>query len=36
MALEKTIEINVDSKQAEKNLKAINVTIDEQRDILVL
>ena len=36
MALEKTIEINVDSKQAEKNLKSINVTIDEQREILVL
>ena len=36
MAIEKTIEINVDSKQAEKNLKAINVTIDEQRSILVL
>jgi hypothetical protein len=36
MAIEKTIEINVDSKQAEKNLKDINVTIDEQREILVL
>ena len=36
MAIEKTIEINVDSKQAEKNLKEINVTIDEQREILVL
>lgn len=36
MAIEKTIEINVDSKQAEKNLKSINVTIDEQREILVL
>ena len=34
--VEKTIEINVDSKQAEKNLKAINSTIDEQRSILVL
>ena len=32
----KTVEINVDSKQAEKNLKAINLTIDEQRSILVL
>ena len=36
MAIEKTIEINVDSKQAEKNLKSINVTIDEQKEILVL
>ena len=36
MAIEKTIEINVDSKQAEKNLKEINVTINEQREILVL
>ncbi len=36
MAIEKTIEINVDSKQAEKNLKEINLTIDEQREILVL
>ena len=34
--VEKTIEINVDSKQAEKNLKAINSSIDEQRSILVL
>lgn len=36
MAIEKTIEINIDSKQAEKNLKSINSTIDEQREILVL
>lgn len=36
MAIEKVVEIKVESKQAEKNLKAINSTIDEQRDILVL
>ena len=36
MAIEKTVEINVDSKQAEINLKKINETIDEQRSILVL
>ena len=36
MAIVKTVEIKFDSKQAEKNLKAINSTIDEQRDILVL
>lgn len=36
MAIEKTIEISIDSKQAEKNLKSINSTIDEQREILVL
>lgn len=36
MAIEKTVVIKVDSKQAEKDLKAINSTIDEQRDILVL
>lgn len=36
MAVEKVVEIKVESKQAEKNLKAINSTIDEQRDILVL
>ncbi len=34
--VEQTIEINVNSKQAEANLKAINSTINEQRDILVL
>ena len=34
--VEKTVEINVDSKQAEINLKKINATIDEQRSILVL
>lgn len=36
MAIEKTVEINVDSKQAQKNLEAINKTINEQREILVL
>jgi len=36
MAIEKTVEIKVDSKQAQKDLKAINSTINEQRDILVL
>lgn len=36
MAVEKVVEIKVESKQAEKNLKAINSTIDEQRDILIL
>jgi len=36
MAIEKTVEIKVDSKQAEKNLKEINSTIDDQRVILVL
>jgi hypothetical protein len=36
MAIEKTVEIKVDSKQAEKNLKEINSTIDDQRAILVL
>jgi len=36
MAIEKVVEIKVESKQAEKNLKAINSTIDEQKDILVL
>ena len=36
MAIEKVVEIKVESKQAEKNLKAINSTIDEQRDILIL
>ena len=36
MAIEKVVEIKVESKQAEKNLKAINSTIDEQKDILIL
>jgi len=36
MAIEKVVEIKVVSKQAEKDLKAINSTIDEQRSILVL
>ena len=36
MAIVKTVEIKFDSKQAEKNLKEINSTIDEQRAILVL
>ena len=36
MAIEKTVEIKVDSKQAEKNLKEINSTIDDQRAILIL
>ena len=36
MAIEKTIEINVDSKQAQKNLEAVNKEINEQREILVL
>lgn len=34
--VEKTIEINVDSKQAQKNLEAVNKTINEQKEILVL
>lgn len=36
MAIEKTIEIKVDYKDAVKNLKEVNSTIDEQRAILVL
>lgn len=34
--VEKTIEITVDSKQAQKNLEAVNKTINEQKEILVL
>lgn len=36
MAIDKTIEIKVDYKDAVKNLKEVNSTIDEQRAILVL
>ena len=36
MALEKVVEIKVESKQAEKNLEGINKTLQEQREILIL
>jgi hypothetical protein len=36
MAIEKTIDIKVNSEQANRNLKDINNTIDEQKEILVL
>jgi len=36
MAIEKTIDIKVNSEQAKRNLKDINNTIDEQKEILVL
>jgi hypothetical protein len=36
MAIEKVIEIKLSSQEAEKNLKAINKTLEEQREILIL
>ena len=36
MAIEKVIEIKLTAKEAEKNLKEINKTLDEQREILIL
>jgi len=36
MAIEKVIEIKLSAQEAEKNLKAINKTLEEQRDILIL
>ncbi len=36
MAIEKVIEIKLSAKEAEKNLTAINKTLEEQREILIL
>ena len=36
MAIEKVIEIKLSAQEAEKNLKAINKTLEEQREILIL
>lgn len=36
MAIEKVIEIKLSAREAEKNLKGINKTLEEQREILIL